>query len=73
MHDKGTITLKGKEYTVLDVTKVGKCVMHHVSPCLEGGSKDYIGVEAECEIDEVRRTQLRCHHTATHIMYSAAR
>ena len=27
----------------------------------------------ECKIDEKRRTQLRWHHTATHIIYASSR
>ena len=34
-NDTGFLTINGKEYTVVDVTKVGPCVMHEISPALD--------------------------------------
>eukprot|EP00742_Colponemidia_sp_Colp-10_P001200 GILJ01001293.1.p1 GENE.GILJ01001293.1~~GILJ01001293.1.p1 ORF type:complete len:960 (-),score=188.73 GILJ01001293.1:174-3053(-) len=72
-HDVGFITLDGKKYEVVNVEKVGKCVLHTISEPLTGFPDEYVGKSVHCEIDEQRRDQLRNHHTSTHIMFAAAR
>ena len=50
--------------------------MHEISPPLDlkGGSlSDMKGVTVAGEVDEMRRSQLRNNHTATHIVYASCR
>ena len=72
-HDNGTITLLGKEYQIIDAEKVGKCVLHILDRELEASNDEVIGKDAVLTIDPDRRNQLRNHHTATHIVFAAAR
>jgi alanyl-tRNA synthetase len=72
-HDLGVITLEGKEYTIKDIEKVGKCVLHILDREVEGSNENLVGKEVVCRIDPDRRTQLRNHHTACHIVFAAAR
>jgi alanyl-tRNA synthetase len=72
-HDDGTITILGKDYQIVDAEKVGKCVLHILDRELENSNEEVIGQQVTCTVDESRRSQLRNHHTATHIVFAAAR
>ena len=69
-HDNGKVVIGGSEYTVVDAEKVGRCVLHILDRAVEG---EVIGHEVQSEIDQVRRRQLRNHHTATHIVFASCR
>ena len=73
LHDCGTMQLEGQEYQVVNVEKVGKSILHFLSEEIKGEKEDLIGKPVACRIDVARRAQLRCHHTATHIMYAACK
>jgi len=72
-HDTGKMTIDGVVYDVVDVMKVGPCVLHVLNPPLpEAASLDsYKGKEASGVVDEVRRSQLRNNHTAAHVVNAA--
>ncbi len=70
-HDTGVLTIDGKEYAVVDVIRVGPCVLHTVVPPFE--DKSVIGKSVSGAVDRTRRDQLRVHHTATHLIYATAR
>lgn len=70
VHDKGTIHIGENVYQVENVEKVGKCFLHHLDRPVE---KDIVGQEVKGEIDKERRSTLRSFHTATHIIFAAAR
>lgn len=72
-HDVGKLVIDGKTHDVVDVMKVGPCVLHVVSPALSGDAESYKGKVVQGSIDSERRSQLRNHHTATHIVYASAR
>ena len=56
MHDIGTITVGEEKYDVVDVVKVGKCVLHILDRPIDQGDADkYIGREVDCQIDIPRR------------------
>ncbi len=73
LNDLGTLTIDGVTYQMTDCQRVGKCVLHFLDNPLPKDKAFYIGKEAACVLDEKRRTQLRWHHTATHVMYAASR
>lgn len=70
IHDIGTITVDGQTYQVRRVEKVGKCFLHYLDKPI---SEDAVGKEVQAQIDEERRSTLRCFHTGTHIVFAAAR
>ncbi len=74
-HDTGKLSFKGVEYTVIDVEKVGHCVLHILDRAVEGyGTDDGLrGAPVEASIDMARRNQLRNHHTGTHIVFASCR
>lgn len=72
-HDTGTLTINGVKYDVVDAEKVGKCVLHILDRELEHSNEDVLGKEVAGTIDEARRSQLRNHHTATHIVFASCR
>ena len=72
-HDSGFLKINEVVYEVVDVLKVGPCVLHVVSPPLPLDIKSYIGQVVHGSVDPLRRAQLRNHHTATHIVYASCR
>ena len=71
-HDTGLLTIDGVTYEVVDVIKVGPCVLHELKTPLP--SRDAaLGKSASGAINVDRRDQLRCHHTAAHIICAAAK
>lgn len=71
-HDIGRLRIGDREYHVVNVEKVGRCVLHTLDRPVEEWEKQ-IGVRAEGWIDMARRQQLRNHHTAAHIIFAATR
>lgn len=72
-NDIGKISIKGEEYQIVNCEKVGKCVLHILDKPLPLEVSEYIGLEVEAAVDEDRRSILRNHHTATHIIFAACR
>ena len=70
-HDTGTVSISGTEYTVIDVQKVGPVVLHFLAEPLP--SADYTGTTVTGRVDMQRRLQLRCHHTAAHLLFAACK
>ncbi|CAL6020301.1 Alanyl-tRNA_synthetase [Hexamita inflata] len=69
-NDTGKITVDGDVYNVVNVTKVGPCVLHYVDREItftEGEHKIELVVNAE------RRMQLMAHHTGAHVLSAACR
>jgi len=56
---------------VKDVQKIGDVIVHIMSEPVSG--KIRVGSEVNAEVDIERRKQLIAHHTATHLITSAAR
>jgi alanyl-tRNA synthetase len=71
-NDTGVLVIDGKEHKVIDVIRVGPCVLHQVEPPFVNRS-DCIGKSVSGYVDGNRRDQLRIHHTATHIIYATCR
>jgi alanyl-tRNA synthetase len=66
------ITLEGVEYKIVNAEKVGKVILHILDKDLP--DTDLIkGKPVTVRIDEARRSQLRAHHTGTHIVFAACR
>jgi len=65
--------INGVKYDVVDAEKVGKCVLHILDRELEQENDAVIGTEVQADIDIPRRTQLRNHHTATHIVFASCK
>lgn len=73
-NDVGTLKIDGEEYSVVNVEKVGKVVLHILDrPLPNPDNAHYIGQTVSGHIDEERRRQLRNHHTGTHIVFAACR
>eukprot|EP00831_Metopus_contortus_P041670 TRINITY_DN3274_c0_g1_i2.p1 TRINITY_DN3274_c0_g1~~TRINITY_DN3274_c0_g1_i2.p1 ORF type:complete len:746 (+),score=178.70 TRINITY_DN3274_c0_g1_i2:290-2239(+) len=73
LHDEGTIKIDGNTYNMENCLRIGKCVLHFLDNPLPKSRDEYIGQEVEVKINEKRRTQLRWHHSATHVIYAASR
>ena len=73
MNDLGKMTIDGTSYEIIDVEKVGNCVLHFLDKPLPDEKINYIDKTVTCEIDEWRRSQLRAHHTGTHVIFAACR
>lgn len=74
-HDDGKMWIDGAEYAVVDVMKVGPCVLHVLDPSLpsEANYDAYKGKEVRGLVNAERRSQLRNNHSATHIVYASCR
>jgi alanyl-tRNA synthetase len=74
-HDDGQMWIDGAEYAVVDVMKVGPCVLHVLDPPLPAAANydSYKGKEVRGLVNVERRLQLRNNHTATHIVYASCR
>jgi alanyl-tRNA synthetase len=74
-HDDGQMWIDGAEYEVVDVLKVGPCVLHVLNPPLPSAANydSYKGREVRGLVNVERRSQLRNNHTATHIVYASCR
>jgi misacylated tRNA(Ala) deacylase len=63
-HDTGTLTAGDRQWAVVNVTKRGDAVLHHV----EGNSVPAVGDRLRGEIDWERRYRLMRTHTALHVL-----
>ena len=70
-NDTGVLTIEGKDYHIDKVEKVGKVTMHISREDLP--ESVVAGLPVKGKIDEKRRVQLRNHHTAAHIIFTACR
>jgi len=50
------MTIDGTKYQVVNVEKVGKCVLHILDQELPLEKEAYIGKEVICTVDEARRS-----------------
>jgi len=66
--DRGYLEFNGKRAKVVDVQKAGNVIIHFVD-----GAVPQEGMAVHGAIDWDRRSSLMRHHTATHILNSAAR
>jgi alanyl-tRNA synthetase len=64
IHDLGTMNT----HSVVNITKQGSAIIHEVPEHTLN-----VGDTVECTIDMDRRLQLAQHHTATHILHTAAK
>ena len=69
IHDTGFVRVRGVEYRVVGVEKVGGAIVH----ILDRDVSAEPGDDVELELDWERRYAIMRHHTATHILISAAR
>jgi len=69
LHDTGVLIINGKEYFVEDVFKEGQAIVHQIrEECVVK-----VGTQVRGKIDAKRRMRLMRHHTAVHVVNSAAR
>jgi alanyl-tRNA synthetase len=68
--DLGVLKLDGEPYEVVDVQKVGECIVHRIRGRIRGVEKYE---HAHGIIDWERRIAHTRHHTATHMILTAAR
>lgn len=57
-------------HDVVDVRKVGHCVMHELNAPVADSIVQ--GTSVSMAIDSARRDQLMCHHTAAHVIHATA-
>lgn len=73
MHDTGKMQIEGLgAVDVVDVIKVGKCVLHQISKEVPE-DMELVGKAVSGEVDLARRTQLLAHHTGTHIVFASCK
>ena len=70
-NDTGVLTILGKDYQIDKAEKVGRVTMHISNEEISEDVK--IGAIVKGQINEKRRIQLRNHHTAAHIIFTACR
>lgn len=73
-HDTAEVRIEGfsEHFKVINAEKVGKVVLHMLDRELPNAD-ELKGRKVHVKIDEVRRSQLRAHHTGTHIVFAACR
>lgn len=72
-HDTGKMTIEGMgEVNVVNVIKVGKCVLHQISSDVPDDF-EIVGSQVSGIVDFNRRVQLQAHHTGTHIVFASCR
>lgn len=69
-NDVGSLQIKGEQYNVIDVQKIGRSVLHFVDKPV---TNDFVGEAVKGLIDEERRMTLRTFHTGTHVVFAACR
>jgi len=68
--DTGLLTADSLRFTVIDTKKSRSAFMH--AGVLESGSLS-VGDTVHAEVDSQRRSQIRRHHSATHLLHGALR
>ena len=66
--DTGFLEWNGNKSKVVDVQKIDDVVLHKIE-----GKLPQVGTEVTGLVDDVRRSNLSRHHTATHLIGAAAR
>ena len=67
------MTIEGMgEVNVVNVIKVGKCVLHQISTDVPD-DVEIVGLQVSGVVDYNRRVQLQAHHTGTHIVFASCR
>jgi len=69
IHDTGKISIKDKQFTVIDVFKEGTTIIHKLEEKCDLAK----GTEVKGEIDGLRRLAIMRHHTAVHVVNNAAK
>ncbi|MHA1199743.1 MAG: alanine--tRNA ligase-related protein, partial [Candidatus Heimdallarchaeaceae archaeon] len=69
IHDTGKISVGNKEYTVIDVFKIGTTTIHKLKEKCDLTK----GIEVNGEIDGKRRLAIMRHHSAVHVVNNAAK
>lgn len=72
-NDLGFLRIEGLDYKVVNCEKVGKCILHILNEPLPKSNDAYVGKDIIGSVDIERRTILRNHHTATHIVFASCR
>ena len=68
--DCGVLTTGGAQLTVQDTQKQGDAFLHRVT--VQSGSVT-VGADVRAEVDEQRRQEIACNHSATHLLHAALR
>lgn len=68
--DHGVLIIGDAQLTVLDTQKQGDAFLHSVK--VQSGSVA-VGKNAEAQVDEQRRQDTACNHSATHLLHAALR
>jgi alanyl-tRNA synthetase len=69
--DAGTITAPGLRIAVTDTQKKLGDIFVHLGVVTEGEAK--VGAAVLAEVDHARRSTIRAHHSATHLLHEALR
>ncbi len=69
--DHGTLTAPGLRIEITDTQKKNGSLIVHYGRIVEGTLRP--GMDVHAEIDHVRRTAVRGHHSATHLLHEALR
>lgn len=65
--DTGSISVNGILYSVVDVSKVGDFIVHHLDKPFQGN----IGDKAHLRVDINRRRDIMRNHSATHLLHES--
>jgi alanyl-tRNA synthetase len=73
-HDTAVVTVEGiaEPFKLINAEKVGKVVLHILDRELPP-AEELKGKSVHVAIDRERRSQLRAHHTGTHIVFASCR
>lgn len=71
-NDVGEIWVGEEKFDVVNVERVGKSILHILDRGIEDPTA-YKGKTVKCKVDKDRRSQLRSHHTGTHIVFASCR
>lgn len=72
-HDTGSFEIETLgEFKVVDVIKVGRCVLHELD-CEIPETFEIKGKVVKGKVDMDRRSQLQSHHTGTHLVFASCR
>ena len=67
--DTGIMMIAGHEVKIINTIPHGNIIVHTAK--LESGFTINVGDNAECRIDDERRSAIRRNHTATHLLHEA--
>src|SRR5882757_6838867 len=69
--DTGLLTGEGVKFRVTDMQKKAGDLFVHVGTVEQGTLK--VGTALQLEVDRARRSSIRAHHSATHLLHEALR